>query len=207
MPPLLDRLLPGTKNPLHETQGKPAPVSLIAAGQSLGVRNWLGRGALITVASPEPATMRCNHSSPADSPAHSRPALLPRFHRSGALWNPLWALLFRFAVFRVRLLRRSIRGLSEGVKCLLVRIAAHIWGGNGLGGLPTHKGGPERPDPPNGLRQVYYPALAEKGSLAGHDSAATQGPGICTPILGCSSRAQSSTRQFSSIILRGMAVF
>ena len=57
MPPLLDRFLPGTKNPLHETQGKPAPVSLIAASQFWDLRHWLGRGALITVASPGPATV------------------------------------------------------------------------------------------------------------------------------------------------------
>ena len=139
MPPLLDRPLPGTKNPLHETQGKPAPVSLIAASQSGGLRHWLGRRALITVASPGPATVQFLHCSPADSPAHSRPALLPRFHRSGALWNPLWTLLFRFAVFRVQLLRRSICGLSEGVKCLLVRNAAYSWGWKSLARNPCRR--------------------------------------------------------------------
>ena len=103
MPPLLDQFLPGTKNPLHETQGKPAPVSLIAAGQSLGVRNWLGRGALVTVASPGPATVQFNHCSPADSPAHSRPALLPRFHRLGGSLEPALG-----ATLPVRGLSRSI---------------------------------------------------------------------------------------------------
>ena len=43
--------------------------------------------------------------------------VLSLFHQSGTLWNPLRALLFRFTVFRVQLLRESIRRLPRLVKC------------------------------------------------------------------------------------------
>ena len=80
MPPSLDRCWP-QKNPLHETQGMPAPVSLIAASQSEGTSSlaWPQRPDNGGVSG---TCYYVNHCSPADSPAHSRPALLPRFHLS-----------------------------------------------------------------------------------------------------------------------------
>lgn len=85
-------------------------------------RTCLSRSALVTVASPGPASgghsvllaslsapkSTSTHCSPSDSPVHSHSALLSRSHLSGTLWNPLRALLFRFTVFSVQLLRLTI---------------------------------------------------------------------------------------------------
>lgn len=214
MPPLLDRSRPKAKNPLHETQGKPAPVSLIAASQSRGTSLliWPQRPDNGGVSGTGYCAVQLRFTGRLPGPFTSC-AVAPFPPFGGSLEPALGATL-------------PVRGLSRSVvaaqymrferRCQMpprAECSAHL-ALEKVGGKPCRwpvtsyrwpvargmelrgvVGGVRARDRPNGDKDVYAPVLAEKRSLSGHDSVGIRGLGICTPVLGGATRGRSSTRK------------